>query len=117
MPLLEWEDMNFTYGMDKDGSLFHRATNAAGSMYTELRIDRARVLELWPANKTAGDPSKRKRGPKPVVLPRVKQLMIAYNNAHGNLAAMTEESMVSQFQASRDTCRNARNEVLGIVAN
>lgn len=51
------------------------------------------------------------RGRRPVKLEAVKAAMIAHANMP-DLAAMTEETMAAMFDASRDTCRKARNLVL-----
>ncbi|MET4794674.1 hypothetical protein ABIF64_006852 [Bradyrhizobium japonicum] len=116
VPQLQWEDMKISYGFAADDSLMHRATNAAGAMYTELRVNRSDILALWPAM-TAVVTTDRRRGPKGGKLDAVKTAMIDYNNTHGDLASMKEAVMEARFGASRDTCRKARDQVLGSVAN
>ena len=116
VPILAWEDMKISYGFAADDSLMHRATNAAGAMYTELRLNRSDVLKLWPANAQLASTSRR-RGPKPNKLEAVKIAMAEYNSTHGDLDGMKEAAMEARFGASRDTCRKARAQVLGSVAN
>lgn len=116
VPVLAWEDMEISYGFASDDSLMHRATNAAGAMYTDLRVNRTDILGRWPADQ-ALVPGKRRRGRKAEKLEEVKRNMAEYNNAHGDLATMKETAMEEQFKASRDTCRKARDQVLGVVAN
>lgn len=115
VPSLEWEDMEFSYGIDADGDLMHRGTNKAGAMYTELRVKREDILAKWQAKQVA--PTDRRRGPKGGKLEAVKKKMIAYNNAHGDLASMKEVEMEAHFGASRDWCRRARRDVLGFADN
>lgn len=116
VPVLAWEDMKISYGFADDDSLMHRATDAAGAMYTELRVNRSDVLNLWPSNAQLTNTS-RQRGPKPNKLEAVKQAMSEYNTTHGDLGGMKEAAMEARFGASRDTCRKARAQVLGSVAN
>ncbi|MFB6449052.1 hypothetical protein [Bradyrhizobium tunisiense] len=117
---LEWQDAKITFGWEEkqaywtnaESGLQHRVTNAAGAMFTGLRVNRADVLALWPANQAQQASGKRSTGPKPVKREAVEIKMIAYNNAHGDLKSMGEEEMKARFGASRDTCRKARLNVL-----
>jgi hypothetical protein len=88
------------------------------------------VMELWPLvpppapggpHKTSSDnvvrlAHSRRRGPKPEVGDRTKKLMRTHlRNGRFTMQEfqkMTEEALASEYGASRDTCRNARNEVL-----
>jgi hypothetical protein len=58
-------------------------------------------------------PTARSRGPRPRQLPRIVNEMRASDQL-SRLHAMTEEEMAASFNASRDTCRRARNEVLSV---
>ena len=66
-----------------------------------------RVAPVATAN--PGDANGRKRGPKATILGRVKAEMREFDATA--LCEMTEEAMKAQFDASRDTCRRARQEV------
>jgi hypothetical protein len=77
------------------------------------------VERLWPRTATspsaiaatdAGQIEPRKRGPKPETMKRVKTEMRAH--AADDLSAMKIVEMESTFNASSDTCRRAREEIL-----
>lgn len=77
------------------------------------------VERMWPRTATspsaiaatdAGQIEPRKRGPKPETMKRVKTEMRAH--AADDLSAMKIVEMESTFNASSDTCRRAREEIL-----
>ncbi|MGB3445210.1 MAG: hypothetical protein WBA48_00750 [Xanthobacteraceae bacterium] len=114
IPALEWEDMTWGYDLRDSEGLVHLATSATGAVYTDIRLSRTDILKLWPEQKerTADVlPFSNRRGPKTGVLERVKAAMVSRSDMD-DLRSMTEEVMATTFDASRDTCRRARNEVL-----
>lgn len=123
IPAREWIDLQFTYGwedkhphrMNEEPGLVHRASRAGAIAYTELRVSRADILKRWPAEQAAA-PDTRRRGPVTAKREAVKSAMAEYNSAHGDLGTMKEEAMAARFGASRDTCRKAREELLGMVS-
>jgi len=120
---LQWQDAKITFGWEEkqayrtnvEPGLEHRMTDAAGTMFTGLRVNRADVLALWPAKQTE-QPLGKRRGPKTNKLEAVEKEMAAYNAAHGDLRSMGQEEMRSRFGASRETCCKARDRVLGLLA-
>ncbi|WFS06255.1 hypothetical protein [Methylobacterium sp. 391_Methyba4] len=64
---------------------------------------------------TAGPATTRKRGPQPKKLDAVVSAMRKVDRAH--LEAMREKDMEHKFNASRDTCRRARELVLSEFRN
>jgi len=120
---LQWQDATITFGWEEkqayrangEPSLEHRATDAAGTTFTAIRVNRADVLTLWPA-KQVEQPLGKRRGPKTNKVGAVEEAMAAYNAAHGDLRSMGQEEMRTRFNASRETCCKARDRVLGLVA-
>ena len=92
----------------------------AGHVWLERVRDVAGDSErLWPGMATspgaiaatdAGQIEPRKRGPKPETMKRVKTEMRAH--AADDLSAMKIVEMELTFNASSDTCRRAREEIL-----
>jgi hypothetical protein len=74
-----------------------------------LRLESDDVFRIWPLAHKGSEPN-RPRGRKPAQRERVKTEMRRLDPSE--LASMKEEAMAVQFQAARDTCRRARNEVL-----
>lgn len=114
IPALEWEDMTFDYDLRPGDGLVHRVCSAAGVVYTDIRLSRSDILKVWPELKARTADVRTfsaQRGPKTGVLQRVKTAMAGLDNID-DLRNMTEEAMAATFEASRDTCRRARNEVL-----
>ncbi|MBZ9927747.1 hypothetical protein [Mesorhizobium sp. BR1-1-4] len=73
-------------------------------------IERANSMQpALPTKSATVAPAARRRGPAPQKLLGVKAAMADFDRAI--LDAMTEEAMVAQFKASRDTCRRARREL------
>ena len=77
--------------------------------------ERATRIRVRPLLAAAAPPAHspnapKKRGPKPEKLELVKNLMRKMDR--GELESLTEEAMAATFDASRDTCRRARNQVL-----
>jgi hypothetical protein len=86
--------------------------------FTQVRVKRSGVLDLWPPveGSTRTSPTsgagivKRRRGQRAMVRDHVKSEMRKMDPAY--LGGMLEKEMSAKFQASRDTCRIARREVL-----
>lgn len=53
IPALEWEDMDFFYDFRSDEGLVHRAVAASGVSYTDVRVSRAALLDIWPPEEEA----------------------------------------------------------------
>jgi hypothetical protein len=93
------------------------AKRAADMRAGAVAMAKMRAAEMMPAAAAgAGGTthSGRRRGPKPVQSPRVIAAMQA-DLANGfDLDTATEEEMSSKYDASRDVCRHAKNEVLSV---
>jgi hypothetical protein len=73
----------------------------------------ADVLKEFPVKPPVPDPSARRRGRRPSKMPEVLAAMRKADPEE--LLHMKEERMAATYGAARSTCRDARNQVLGIV--
>lgn len=126
---IEWRNAGFD--ANEERPVFELNLNIFGEALgpakrEDVSVRRKDIDAIWPSTKpddeglnSAADAEnasavtgKGRRGPVPEKRERVKAEMLADLQANKAVAAMKEEEMAATYQASRDTCRNARREAL-----